>query len=198
LRFTALSNGTLLPERSFDFDVTLTQGSIVDFVLGNNDQGSLFGDESLLRAMIWTDHQEFLPVEGDLDGNGMIDVHDWIALRTNFNANFSRLSRQQAYAAGDLNGDLRNDELDFALFKSAYEASHGSGSFAQMVQGVPEPSTAALLSIASLAWALAAGRRRSGCNSAISAMKLKSCEFSHRRLLPPACFAPALCFAPES
>jgi hypothetical protein len=160
LRFTAFGNGTTLPERSFDFDVTLTEGSIVDFVLGNNDQGNLFGDESLLRAMIWTDHQEFLPVEGDLDGNGAIDFHDWIALRSHFNANFSRLSRQQAYAAGDLNGDLENNELDFALFKTAYEAAHGSGSFAQMLQGVAEPATAALLAVASLAWSLVASRRR--------------------------------------
>jgi hypothetical protein len=160
LRFTAFGSGTTLPERSFDFDAMLTEGSIVDFVLGNNDQGNLFGDEALLRAMIWTDHQEFLPVEGDLDDNGVIDFHDWIAFRNHFNTDFSRLSRHEAYAAGDLNGDLENNELDFALFKSAYEAAHGAGSFAQMLQGVPEPATAALLAVALLACSFAAGRRR--------------------------------------
>jgi hypothetical protein len=104
--------------------------------------------------MIWTDYQEFLPVEGDLDGNGVIDVDDWVSLRSHFNTNFSRLSRPQAYAAGDLNGDLRDDELDFALFKTAYEAAHGSGSFAEMLQSVPEPTAAALLAIASMAFSL--------------------------------------------
>jgi hypothetical protein len=139
LKFFAFGSGSTLPERNFDFDVMLTEGSIVDFVLGNNDQGNLFGDESLLSAMIWTDFEEFLPVQGDLDGNGSIGAGDWVALRDHFYADFSTLSRQQAYALGDLNGDLVNDEYDFALFKDAYEAAHGSGSFARLLQA-PEPS----------------------------------------------------------
>ena len=31
---------------------------------------------------------------------------------------------------GDLNGDLRNDHADFVIFKAAFEAAHGTGSFA--------------------------------------------------------------------
>lgn len=152
LQFFAFSNGSTLPERHFDFDVTLSDGSIVDFVLGNKGQGNLFGDESLLSAIIWTDYDEFMPLEGDIDGDNFIGAADWGLLRDNFGSKFNTLSRRQAFALGDLNGDLMNDELDFALFKSAYEAAHGGGSFARLMQGVPEPSSFALLLFALFGW----------------------------------------------
>lgn len=144
LQFSASASGSTLPERNFDFDATLTTGSIVDFVLGNNGQGNLFGDESLLNAMIWTDFEEFLPVAGDLDGNGTIDIADWIALRTNYNANLRGLAPQDAYARGDLNADFQSDEYDFALFKTAFEDAYGDGSFAALLS-VPEPAASQLL-----------------------------------------------------
>jgi hypothetical protein len=52
LEFEAMGSGSILPETYFDFDVTLQEGSIVDFVLGNGAEDNLFGDESLLRAVI--------------------------------------------------------------------------------------------------------------------------------------------------
>jgi len=52
LAFDAAAAGTTLAETYFDFDVTLAEGSIVDFVVGNNGAGNLFGDESMLRAII--------------------------------------------------------------------------------------------------------------------------------------------------
>ncbi len=52
LGFSVAAVGATLPETYFDFDVTLSEDSIVDFVLGNNGSGNLFGDESWLRASI--------------------------------------------------------------------------------------------------------------------------------------------------
>lgn len=146
-KFTAISSGSTLPEAHFDFDVTLTEGSTVDFVLGNGAGNDLFGDESLLNAMIYTDYAEFLPIMGDTNGDSLINFADWAAVRDNFNGNLSHLSLRAAYAHGDLNGDLRVDEYDFALFKHAYDGAHGPGSFANMRQ-VPEPATSALLLVA--------------------------------------------------
>jgi hypothetical protein len=143
-KFSASGSGGTLPESPFDFDVQLHLGSVVDFVLGNGPANNLFGDESLLRAMIFTAYDEFLPVEGDLNGDGLITAADWVLERSYFHGNLSAASRQEAYRHGDLNGDLRNDELDFALFKKAYEAAHGAGSFAAMAS-VPEPASFILL-----------------------------------------------------
>ena len=145
-KFTATSTGSTLPEAHFDFDVILLTGSIVDFVLGNGAGDSLFGDESLLSAIISTDYEEFLPIMGDTNGDALIDFADWAAVRDNFNGDLSHLSLRAAYAHGDLNGDLRIDEHDIALFKHAYESAHGFGSFAAMLQ-IPEPATCSLTGV---------------------------------------------------
>ena len=52
LQFTAAGLDTYLVETYFDFDTELAEGSTVDFVLGNNGTGNLYGDESWLRATI--------------------------------------------------------------------------------------------------------------------------------------------------
>jgi hypothetical protein len=57
------------------------------------------------------------------------------------------LSAAEAYQMGDLDGDFDNDIHDFILFRKAYEAENGGGSFAAMVaaSAVPEPSSIMLL-----------------------------------------------------
>jgi hypothetical protein len=84
---------------------------------------------------------------GDLDFSGSINSADWGILRTAQHTNLTTLSKAQAYALGDLNGDLRNDFEDFALFKQAYDIANGAGSFAEMVASVPEPATTLLVLI---------------------------------------------------
>lgn len=166
-KFSATSTGSTLPEAHFDFDVALLEGSIVDFVLGNGPGNSLFGDESLLSAVISTDYEEFLPIMGDTNGDALINFADWAAVRDNFNKDLSYLSMRAAYAHGDLNGDLRIDEHDFALFKQAYEGAYGLGSFAAMLQ-IPEPATCSLTSVVVMLVLL----RRSG--RSLSGLKINS------------------------
>jgi hypothetical protein len=91
---------------------------------------------------------------GDLTGNCTVDSADWQQFRTYQHTNFSGLSPGQAFARGDLNLDSQNNHADFVLFKSAYESAHGAGSFANMLNSVPEPTTALLMVCAS-----ACGRR---------------------------------------
>ena len=93
---------------------------------------------------------------GDVDRSGGIDVSDWAIIRNNFNADLSGLTTAQAMARGDLNADFRNDEVDFGLFKNAYEEFNGSGSFAAMLQ-VPEPSS--VIVVVTLTTAMAIARR---------------------------------------
>ena len=82
---------------------------------------------------------------GDLNFSGAIDMADWLLLRDNLFADLSALTPEAAYGQGDLNIDGTADELDFELFKTSYEAANGLGSFSEMLQAVPEPTTSMIL-----------------------------------------------------
>jgi glucose/arabinose dehydrogenase len=97
---------------------------------------------------------------GDVNRSGGIDAADWVIVRNNFNADLSGLTGPQALALGDLNADFRNDEVDFGLFKAAYEDFNGAGSFAALLH-VPEPSTALVMATAVASLAVIRRRRRS-------------------------------------
>jgi hypothetical protein len=70
-------------------------------------------------------------------------------LRTWQHQSLAGLTLAEAAARGDLNGDLRNDHEDFVLFKSAFEATNGLGSFAAMLL-VPEPAVSTMAMVALL------------------------------------------------
>jgi len=84
----------------------------------------------------------------DLSGNCTVGVEDWTLFRAGQQVNLTGLTPSQAHAMGDLNGDFHNDHADFVLFKTAFEASNGTGSFAAMLSAVPEPSGCLLSSLA--------------------------------------------------
>lgn len=91
------------------------------------------------------------PPFADLDFDGIVGLSDWLILTQNGQTSTAGLSVIDAYAAGDLNQDGANDVLDFVLFKEAFQQANGSGSFARLLAGVPEPGTLALVgSMASL------------------------------------------------
>ncbi|MCA9235932.1 MAG: PEP-CTERM sorting domain-containing protein [Planctomycetales bacterium] len=92
---------------------------------------------------------------GDLNFDGAVTAADWTLFVAGGDADLSGMSTAQAYQLGDLNNDGANDLADFGVFKNAYEAANGQGSFAALV-AIPEPSALALLACG----ALAAGWRR--------------------------------------
>jgi hypothetical protein len=105
---------------------------------------------------------------GDLNNDGVVNVADWQQFRNGQQINMSGFTAAQALAAGDLNGDFRNDHADFVLFKSVFDAVNGTGAFATMLAGVPEP-TSGLLAAMGLAgfWGLVGGRTRRGKRSLV-------------------------------
>jgi hypothetical protein len=106
------------------------------------------------RAVVVT-YNVSIPILGDFNGDGVLDLADWAMLRGNQLADLSGLTAQQAYERGDITRDFRNDYADFAKFKTIFDGQNGEGAFAAMLAGVPEPSTGALL-----LWAAVAVRRR--------------------------------------
>jgi Na+-transporting NADH:ubiquinone oxidoreductase subunit NqrF len=97
----------------------------------------------------------------DLSGNCRVGVEDWVPFRAGQQVNLTGLTHAQAYAMGDLNGDFRNDHADFVIFKAAFDAANGVGSFASMLASVPEPTTILLIASATFGWPIA-GRRSRG------------------------------------
>ena len=86
---------------------------------------------------------------GDLNFDGVVDALDWPTQRDNYRGIPGGLSPAAAYQLGDQDGDGDNDLDDLNAFKVLFEAANGAGSFAALVSGVPEPSSAALLLILS-------------------------------------------------
>jgi hypothetical protein len=81
----------------------------------------------------------------DLNFDNSINIADWNLFLAKLGTVFTNMSVAEAYSMGDLNGDLRNDRVDFRLFKTDYNAVNGSGAFEAMLASVPEPSTLAMM-----------------------------------------------------
>lgn len=77
----------------------------------------------------------------DLNGDGTLDLVDFQMYLTGLHANLTGLTQQQAYAMGDLNGDFYNDFVDYQLFRQAYDAWNGQGTFSVALETVPEPTS---------------------------------------------------------
>jgi hypothetical protein len=89
-------------------------------------------------------------VMGDVNGDHMLNLDDFIIYIANMHTNLGGLSPAQAYARGDLNGDLKNNAADFILFRRAYNETLGDGAFEAALASVPEPSVTCLLLLAGI------------------------------------------------
>ena len=86
-------------------------------------------------------------VLGDVNGDHMLNLDDFIIYIANMHTNLGGLTAAQAYARGDLNGDLKNNAADFILFRGAYNDTTGDGAFEAALASVPEPGVTCLLLI---------------------------------------------------
>lgn len=87
----------------------------------------------------------------DLNNDGVVDATDWLMCNAGRGADLTRLSLEQAYQMGDVDGDLDNDIADFVWFKTEFENANGFGSFAAML-AVPEPGIVTSLILVSVLW----------------------------------------------
>jgi hypothetical protein len=94
-------------------------------------------------------------IVGDLNGDGQITPADWSQFKAGQGSSFAGLTRMQAFAKGDLDGDFDHDLADFLVFRVAYNNAHGAGTFAALVGEVPEPATSAILLCAVMCFSFA-------------------------------------------
>jgi hypothetical protein len=94
------------------------------------------------KTRTWFDGVGYAPVmdlsRADFNADGVVDVSDFQTLTRNLHTDLSKLSRDAAFARGDLNGDRRADVSDFFKFRDEYNSIHGPNAFAQIL--VPEPA----------------------------------------------------------
>lgn len=118
---------------------------------------------------------------GDLNYDNAITAADYTLLVASAETDLTGLSDAQAYRSGDLDSDGVNSIRDFMQFKTIYEAANGgAGSFARMLAGVPEPTTAVLAVLG--VGVLSLGRRRH-CSSVTGASAAAMFPIIHR-LIP--------------
>jgi hypothetical protein len=100
---------------------------------------------------------------GDLTGDRLVDIQDWIAFRAAANSDLTGVSDETAVMLGDLNLDRIHSLDDVLLFRQYFEeaASTPRGAGATSVnQKVPEPSTWLLCGVSIVALLLTFGTGR--------------------------------------
>lgn len=103
-------------------------------------------------------------VTADFNGDCRLDAEDWAILRGSLHTDLTGLTHAEAYALGDLTGDLAVRHDDYAQFKAAYERRHGAAAWAQLF-AVPEPTAAASATLACLVFASRRPLRRRMCGA---------------------------------
>ena len=135
LKFSAIPTSDILPESFFDFDVFLSEGSFVDFVLGNGPADNIYDDESFLRAVIMVlEHETHIP--GDTNNDGKVDGAD----ASNLASHWGTTVMPGDYQAGDFNGDGTVNAADVSIMA----ANWGDHTEATGEGTVPEPGLLAL------------------------------------------------------
>jgi len=153
LEFSADGIIGTMPETYFDFDVMLVEGSMVDFVVGNNGAGNLFGDESLLRAIIMVrETLAFQLIPGDATGEGVVDAADAAILADNWGHSGA------VWEMGDFDDDGVVGPADAAILAAHWCPGTGAEQ-ADPSGAVPEPATITLLLGLGLVVALPRNRR---------------------------------------
>jgi hypothetical protein len=85
---------------------------------------------------------------GDLTGDRLVNIQDWIAFKANATASLIGVGNETAIMLGDLNLDRVHSLSDVRLFRQYYDDAVGIGAFAE-IENIPEPSTL-LLAVAAM------------------------------------------------
>jgi glucose/arabinose dehydrogenase len=144
------ANLTKFADRTDELESLVTGGADLRFITAFNEDnaGNLyivkFGD-SFFPPNGQGEVFRIVPGEplmrSDLNFDSEVDEADWGIFLTYNKTNFVGLTPSEAYARGDLDGDIDNDFFDFQIFRADFDAVQGAGAFESLLARVPEPST---------------------------------------------------------
>lgn len=148
---------------AWDLTHTADLSGLVDTVGLSSGSNAVWNVDALrvgttLESVIYTDGTP-PDLLGDLTGDGMITIADWIEFKANFGSDTSGLTIAQQEDLGDLDRNGQVGVSDFMDFQQIYNAFNGAGSFQAMLQSVPEPASSTVLTICFSAMLTAAGSR---------------------------------------
>ncbi|MGI9429048.1 MAG: hypothetical protein ACR2NM_10345, partial [Bythopirellula sp.] len=89
------------------------------------------------------------PVLGDLDGDLLVNIADWLVFRANLRMDTSALSPGDQLRIGDFDNSGLISLEDYIAFVDIYDAANGLGAFDALTQ-VPEPVSLTLLGFGSM------------------------------------------------
>nr|MBA3484743.1 PEP-CTERM sorting domain-containing protein [Pirellulales bacterium] len=147
-----LDGGSLAPAASASIGSSWKKTPFNDLVFSFT-----LGDNSVATGLV--QYTGAAATRSDFNGDGDVTAADWALFVPNSYTTFTGQPAAQAYLKGDLDGDLDNDFADFRLFKADFIASNSEAAFAALVGAVPEPSTAVLATVATIAFASVRRRR---------------------------------------
>jgi hypothetical protein len=137
----AISEPSAISPTWYLAEITAAAGTIVtlDFTIGEAG-----GDRTEYVGVSFDAPGEIIgPLQGDCDGDGDVDLDDFVILKTNFGTGTT-------HAEGDCDGDGDVDLDDFVVLKNE---------FGMAAAALPEPSMIALMTVAGM---LLRGRRSKG------------------------------------
>jgi hypothetical protein len=140
-------------DRTDELESLVLGGADIHFVtaFGEDNAGNLYivkfgngffppnGQGEIFRIMPGTSG-----VRSDLDFDGDVDTNDWVIFLTHNKTSFAGLTPEEAYARGDLDGDIDNDYFDFQIFRGDFGAANGAAAMNGLGVHVPEPASLAL------------------------------------------------------
>jgi len=139
-------------------DATMLTG-VVDAIRISGGSNAIWNVDALrigasFDSVIFTDGMP-PDVLGDLTGDGMVTVDDWIVFKANFSAETIGLTIAQQQDLGDFDANGRIEVSDYLDFRDIYDAFNGAGAFQSISTATPEPTAAGLLLLACCLWSYA-------------------------------------------
>jgi glucose/arabinose dehydrogenase len=147
-------NLTNFQDRTEELESLVLDGADIQFITS-------FGEDLAGNLYIVKFGNDFFPANGqgeifrivpggpqirsDFDFDGLVDAADWQIFLTHNKTDFTGLTAEEAYARGDLDGDIDNDFFDFQIFRVDYNEANGAGAFDRLIGHVPEPSSLVLV-----------------------------------------------------
>lgn len=109
---------------------------------------------------VFMDNLRIRQIIPDLDLDTDLDAADWGLFLSHHQTGGFTGGVDARFLLGDFDADRDNDFTDFLVFEAAYDEINGAGAFTDMLAGVPEPTSIALVALGGCGLMVLRRRRR--------------------------------------